>query len=119
MMGNTYKGNVYEIGKAYLFGAGDRYHVLTGINHHGEYPFQVVGNAYTLIKEIPSSDAIGKITPPPVELVDGQAYMFDWVDRPFKGSVGVYSMDAKRFYFPMGHITAEACTNIRKMVVAP
>jgi hypothetical protein len=54
----------------------------------------------------------------PIELIDGNAYMFDWSDRPMKDSIGVYSLDSQRFYFVSGHVLASYCTNIRPMTVA-
>ena len=113
----SHKGSIYEINKPYLFSDdGDiwRAFELVGVVIDSAYPFETAGGYWKRIKQI---ESVGKITPAPVELVDGAAYMFDRVDCPFKSSVGVYSMYAKRFYFPLGHITTEACTNIRKMVV--
>ena len=122
----THEGNVYEIGKPYLFSDGGNYWHLLKLKRvvvGGPLPFEVwltasKSTVFSLIKEVPASGYLGTITPAPIELIDGNAYMFDWSDRSMKDSIGVYSLDSQRFYFVSGHVLASYCANIRPMTVA-
>jgi hypothetical protein len=114
----THEGKVYEIGKYYLFSdSGCKWSVdrLACINSQNSFIFESDRSVWNLIKE--TKHAIGTITPAPIELDDGAAYMFDWIERTMKNSVGVYDLSSQRFYFVKGHILASYCTNIRLMTV--
>ena len=109
-------GKVYEIGKLYFFYDGDdeKYclHVLEGITG-GSRPFlSKNGHSYKYCKEV--SSISGTITDAPIELMDGNAYMFE-----FEGNemVGVYCIDELIFYTKGLELQIEHCTNIREMVV--
>jgi hypothetical protein len=114
----THEGNVYEIGKYYLF----RMHsvtwtlgILEKINNSDTCYFCTPFKEWLYIKEIPASEHLGTITPAPIELIDGNAYMFDYEGV---SCTGVYEAVTERFYFTRGrHILASYCTNIRPMTV--
>ena len=115
----VYEGNVYEIGKGYLFGKSLILGNLTAIDSGPLFPFKFldlegIENGAGEIHLV-SVDA-GTITPAPLFLINGNAYMFDYDGRKV-GRVGVYDEPSSRFYFPIGHVLASACTNIREMTV--
>jgi hypothetical protein len=124
----THEGNVYEIGKRYAFTdslpLGDdftvsRLNFIYAPNSDPSYVFDSEGLPYRYAVSLSEVNLdAGTITPAPIDLIDGNAYMFDWSDRPMKGSIGVYSLDSQRFYFVNGHVLASYCTNIRLMTVA-
>ena len=110
-----YKGNIYEIGQDYLFrnnGSSLTYSKLENIIFSDAYPFKTVNCNYKYIEEVPSSKHLGTITPAPIDLIDGNAYMFDY---KCETSCGIY--DGGRFYYKAGWTSAANCTNIRRMLV--
>jgi hypothetical protein len=110
-----YEGNVYEIGGLYNFSTDSTvYRQLLGIKANSEYPFIVNGNCFSSIQEI--SAILGTITPAPIELIDGNAYMFDF--GVVGNRVGVYDNSSGKFIYPAGYVSAANCTNIRPMTVA-
>ena len=118
MKGETveYKGNVYEIGQNYLFSDGGEcwtYAKLKWIRPDDSFPFvNSGGGRYSLIKKVDASQDLGTITPVPIKLIDGSAYMFDYEGET---SCGIY--DGGRFYYKAGWTSAANCTNIRRMLV--
>ena len=119
MKTDIYKGNVYEIGKPYLFSDGGENwfpSVLNGIDSAKSFPFATPYDTYKHIKQI---ESVGTITPAPLELIDGQAYQF-YLNG---AQLGFYRSDRKSF-FTMLHGGNKICgntevSNIRKLVVAP
>ena len=116
----THEGQVYQIGKRYIFCdelSGMLFiDELVTIEADKRLSFEGVHARYKYVVNQPL-DNMGEITPAPIELVDGAAYMFDWIERPMKNSVGVYDLNSQRFYFVSGHILSSYCTNIRLMTV--
>ena len=113
----TYEGNVYQIGGVYEFADwGDNWHldVLESIEREKDYPFYADGNGWKLIRE--SKSKIGTITPAPIELVDGAAYMFNV--RGGRQYVGIYDEGQDIFSISQGQwVYLEKATNIRLMTV--
>lgn len=110
---DEFGGMVYEIGKVYEFSdnidggcwiAG----VLESINHGDTFHFTVAGcEAYKHCRSLPSS-CFGTITPAPVKLIDGEAYMFDCQGETRMGfKFGEYLRIDKYTKF-----TIELCANI-------
>ena len=112
----THEGNVYEIGKHYLFGNTYQLHKLLGINSESDYPFRVLdkgqGNGFTKIHLVDLDE--GTITPAPIELIDGHAYMFNYRNC---ASVGLYQQSSFRFIQVDGFTSSMHCKDIRKMTV--
>ena len=115
----VHKGKVYEIGQEYLF-FDDNTKLIYGrlksickssshpfANHHGD-PFSSIC-AFSELKDH------GTIKPVPVELINGNAYMFDII-----GSfdlIGVFENSTHGMYRSHGKISLSLCTNIREMTV--
>jgi hypothetical protein len=113
----THDGKVYQLGKHYLFsddGSNWTISSLKSISYASDFPFRS-GFSWRLIKEFESSD-VGTITPAPIELVDGAAYMFDFQGRKVD-RIGIYHKEVNHFIFPIGHTHVTNCTNIRPMTV--
>ena len=122
-MSNTveYKGNIYEIGKGYLFGDVISnpyfYGKLQGIESDGT--FITVENSYFIFcEELPASKELGAITKAPIKLVDGAAYQFDYDDKisGMYNAVMKYQKSNNSFYFDNILFKVEYCTNIIKLV---
>ena len=116
-----HKGKVYQIGRYYLFSDSGKlwdYNILKNIDLASQFPFvNVVGVRYSLIKEVHASKDLGIITPAPIKLVDGNAYVF-----AYNGiRVGFYRASRKSFFtaFTDGNKIAAVyeCTDIRRMLV--
>jgi hypothetical protein len=115
----THEGKVYQIDQDYLFsvrGTTWVYEKLIGIDYSYSKNFCTASNEWLYIKEVPASENMGTITPAPIELINGAAYMFDYDGRKID-RVGVYDEPSNRFYFPIGHSPTSSCTNIRLMTV--
>ena len=116
------QGHVYEIGQSYLFSdGGDYWHCLRLKRIVKGYPTRfetwVTPTKFTVfdfIDELPASENIGTITPAPIELVDGAAYMFDYKHESY---IGIYTSPPHRFIVVDGWTLASYCTNIRLMTV--
>ena len=111
----TYKGNVYQIGGVYEFsddGVDWVVNKLMGVLVSGDLPFDTKKFGWKLIREV--NYTIGTITPAPVELIDGAAYMFDYKDV---ASIGLYEASTLRFIQVNGFTCSSRCTNIRLMTV--
>jgi hypothetical protein len=115
----THKGNVYEIGKYYLFSDDGISLILGKLTKvkKADWPFHTDNNdIFMYAHEVSTLKDTGTITPAPIELIDGNAYMFDYEGV---SCTGVYDAISGRFYFTIGrHILASRCTNIRPMTVA-
>ena len=116
----THEGNVYEIGKPYLFsdtGKNWVYQKLTTIYKKSRYAFGCLAGNYLHIKEIPNG--LGTITPAPIDLIDGNAYMFNVRKNTF---LGFYRANRNSFFYEIENGNKIAgvseCTNIRPMTVA-
>mgnify|MGYP003651884550 CR=1 FL=1 len=118
----VYKGKVYEINKEYLF-FDDNNKLIYGrlksickssfhpfANHHGD-PFSSIC-AFSELKDH------GTITPAPVEMINGNAYVFGINDSTY---IGFYNKFQKAFFhsrFKGVPVAAlEDCTDIREMIV--
>ena len=115
----THEGKVYQIDQDYLFsvrGTTWVYEKLTGIDYSYSKPFCTASNEWLYIKEVPASENMGTITPAPIELIDGAAYMFDYEGRKVD-RIGIYLEHDNHFVFPIGSIHTTNCTNIRLMTV--
>jgi hypothetical protein len=114
----THEGKVYQIGKIYLVDDGGDFWlplVLRAIETGSSHPFRGRHVGYKLCKEA-LLDAVGTITPAPIELVDGAAYMFDSIED--KDFLGIYAKSTDRLYYANGRYSnAEQCTSIRLMTV--
>jgi hypothetical protein len=120
----TYEGQVYEIGKYYLFNdGGDYWHFLRlkrlVVGSPLRFEVWITASKFTVfsyISEVPASECMGTITPAPIELVDGAAYMFDYHENR-KSAIGVYSKTADNFITVGNNYFTDKCTNIRLMTV--
>tara|TARA_R110000850_G_scaffold24625_6_gene71908 strand:- start:4452 stop:5036 length:585 start_codon:yes stop_codon:yes gene_type:complete len=116
----THEGNVYQIGQCYLFSMNQlhwTYASLTDIDGGYDKVFCTPEKEWLYIKEVPASENMGTITPAPIELIDGNAYMFDYDNQ---GNIsGVYDSESEKFYFTKGrHVSVSNCMLIRPMTVA-
>jgi hypothetical protein len=114
----THDGNIYQIGKQYSFsddGSNWTTSSLKSISYASDFPFRS-GFSWRLIKEFESSD-VGTITPAPIELVDGAAYMFNYANFKIRDGIGIYEQSSSRFIQLDGFTLSSYCTNIRLMTV--
>jgi hypothetical protein len=113
----THEGKVYQIGKDYLFSLNEldwTYEKLTDIDGGYEKVFCTQSYEWRYIKEIPVSRTMGTITPAPIELIDGAAYMFDYKGASY---IGIFTSPPHRFIQVDGWTLATYCTNIRLMTL--
>ena len=59
------------------------------------------------------NDRVKSLTPP-IKLIDGEAYQFDYCSHTHNG---VYGSNMKRLYHINGFISASVCTNIKLLTV--
>jgi hypothetical protein len=116
----THQGQVLKISKLYAFSNDHKHNCerrLKSVDKSNtKYPFDDhAGVSWRYIKAIDSSE-LGTITPAPIELVDGAAYMFDYEGRKVD-RIGIYLKHDNHFVFPIGSIHTTNCTNIRLMTV--
>ena len=114
----THEGNVYQIGQCYLFSDdGVHWHSdnLERIAEDDDFEFKCTSCNWKNCKSFTSAE-IGTITPAPIELIDGNAYMFDF--GVTGNRIGVYSNSSGKFIYPAGYTSAVNCTNIRPMTVS-
>jgi hypothetical protein len=118
----THEGKVYQIGKVYSFSQDRKYKCerrLKGVEKSSAgYPIvDHAGVCWRYIEVINSSE-LGTITPAPIELINGAAYMFDVRENTF---LGFYRERRKSFFYEIinGNKIAGAseATNIRLMTV--
>ena len=115
----THEGKVYQIGKDYLFSLNEldwAYAKLTDIDGGYEKVFCTQENEWRHIREIPASRTMGTITPVPIELIDGNAYMLDYRGNR-KAIVGVYNQEEESFLTRRGTLRPWNAINIRLMTV--
>jgi hypothetical protein len=122
----THEGNVYEVGKRYVFTdslpLGDDFTVskLNFIyvpNSDPSYVFDSEGLPYRYAVSLSEVNLdAGTITPAPIELINGNAYMFDW--RSSKDLIGIYSVCREIIITIGDNFISKHCTNIRPMTVA-
>ena len=116
-----HNGKVYEIGKYYLFkDLGDSALVfgeLSGIIKGSiKYPFAMKGgDDWEIIEEVPASGELGSITEVPIDLIDGNAYMFD--HSTYKNEIGLYCVSDGHLRSVLWSVEPFECTNIREMLV--
>jgi hypothetical protein len=115
-----HEGNTYEFGQDYLFSDNKvhwTYGALTDLDSGFDRVFCTVDKEWLYIKEVPASENMGTITPAPIELVDGAAYMFDLATQ----WVGFYVKERNSFFSgrSSGNKLAgvSECKNIRRMTV--
>jgi hypothetical protein len=123
----THEGNVYEVGKRYVFTdslpLGDdftvsRLNFIYVPNSDPSYVFDSEGLPYRYAVSLSEVNLdAGTITPAPIELIDGNAYMFDLATQ----WVGFYIEDRNSFFSGRSNGNKIAgvseCTNIRPMTV--
>jgi hypothetical protein len=113
----TYEGQVYQIGSVYEFsddGVKWELDYLLAVGSNPTFPFEAKKFEWELIRE--ANYVMGTITTAPVELIDGNAYMFDY-DKNSKVIVGVYNQGGESFLTRMGILRPWNVTNIRLMTV--
>jgi hypothetical protein len=118
----TSHGKIYELDKEYLFGNDGInlvYGRLVSICAQSSYPFQSdSGKLYKYIGMLSNCKDQGTITPAPIDLIDGNAYMFN-----INGTwVGFYRECRNCFFTQLVNgnkiASVNECTNIRPMTVA-
>jgi hypothetical protein len=117
----THEGKVYQIGQDYLFSDTKGtwvYSKLLGIKSDDISPFKTYILCWKFIKDMPPSEEFGTITPAPIELIDGAAYMFD-EQAPYsnKNCIGIYEKHGNKFHLKNYATLVKVCTNIRLMTV--
>jgi hypothetical protein len=120
-----YQGNVYDLEGIYLAndigsGEGNLWTTirLNSINPKSTHPFRVSDReGWKYITVIRSPQTFGTITPAPIDLIDGNAYTFDY-HKNRKPAIGVYSKSNETFLTVSDDHFAFNCTNIRPMTVA-
>jgi hypothetical protein len=120
-----YEGNVYEIGKRYAFTdnlpLGDdftvsRLNFIYAPSSDPSYVFDSEGLPYRYAVSLSEVNLdAGTITPAPINLIDGNAYMFDYKGASY---IGIYTSPPHRFIQVDGFTLSSYCTNIRPMTVA-
>lgn len=110
-------GMVYEIGKIYEFSNSGDFWVasaLDSIAYQDRFKFKSSRLKWKMCREVRGE--LGKIKPEPVELVDGEAYIFYISDRKF---VGFYNAANKMFGFSTNSnfVDASECTNITQLTL--
>jgi hypothetical protein len=116
----THEGQVYQLGQGYLFsmsGITWAYDRLLDIDGGYSKPFCTQSKEWRHIKEVPASKNMGTITPAPIELIDGAAYMFDYGNFKIRDGIGIYEQSSSRFIQLDGFTLSSYCTNIRLMTV--
>jgi hypothetical protein len=117
----TYKSQVYQIDRPYLFLNTNKkweFGYLTNIDSTSQFPFiNHASENFSSIKCVPEFRCgMGTITPAPIELVNGAAYMFDCDDH--SNVIGLFIKGGGLFLIHDGAVfNASACTNIRLMTV--
>jgi hypothetical protein len=113
----THEGKVYQLGGVYEFSDKGRDWALDELLYLDEgkaLPFCTRQYEWELIRE--ASYSMGTITPAPIELIDGAAYMFDCDEH--SNVIALFSKGGGLFLIHDGAVfNASACTNIRLMTV--
>ena len=116
----TYKGQVYQIDKPYLFlGTDGKWELgyLTKVNSASQFPFiNHLTEDFSSIECVPEfRGGFGTITPAPIELEQGKAYTFDYLSCT--DIIGLWCASRKRFIIADGCELSTQCKNIRPMTV--
>jgi hypothetical protein len=125
-----FQGVIYQTDQNYLFSMDERnwsYAKLVGINIDNtpsvnviDRPFLTPYQEWRYIKEVPTSDNMGTITPVPTELIDNAAYMFNCYHG--NNRLGFYESSQDAFFNERdgGDEVAKACecSDIRLMTLA-
>ena len=112
----VYNRKVYEIGSPYLFSEHGKewiYGILTDVDCNYKKPFCTDDQDWSSIKEIPSGNN-GTITPAPVEMINGNVYVFE-CDKHID-LIGIFSNGTFIMANDCWAIESD-CTNIREMIV--
>ena len=115
----TYEAKVYQIGSVYEFSDKGKEWALDEliyIDEGKDLPFCTRQYEWELIRE--ASYSIGTITPSPIELIDGSAYMFD-EQEPYsnRNCIGIYEKHGHKFHLKNYATLVKVCTNIKPMAV--
>jgi hypothetical protein len=114
----TYEGKVYQLGGVYEFSDKGRDWALDELLYLDEgkdLPFCTREYEWQLIRE--ANYSMGTITPAPIELINGAAYMFDPHNTKLLDVIGLYEKNNNQFYFNGRHVVLAHCSNIRLMTV--
>jgi hypothetical protein len=113
----THNGQVYQFGKKYFVGNVNRLGMLIRIDELSNYPFIISENGleFAYSKLYAGDPDMGTITPAPIELINGAAYMFDY--RASKDVIGIYSVCTETISSIGDDFISKNCTNIRPMTV--
>jgi hypothetical protein len=121
----THEGNVYEVGKRYVFTDSlplgehftvSRLNFIYVPNSDPSYVFDSEGLPYRYAVSLSEVNLdAGTITPAPIEFVNGAAYMFDY--RASKDVIGIYSVCTETISSIGDDFISKNCTNIRLMTV--
>ena len=115
----THKGNTYQIGKVYAFsdyGEEWEHDILKEFQEDSRHPCHGESENWNLIRAIEPS-GLGTITPAPIELIDGGAYMFNSHNTKLLDAIGLYEENNNRFYFNGSYADLAYCSFIRLMSV--
>ena len=112
-----YKGEIYQVGKYYLFGDKPQSHYFYGelksVDASCYSPFFAGGDNWKSCKEIYDNNH-GTITKAPIILEHGCAYQFKNIEE--NTISGIYSEDKHSFTSVSVEWLADSCTNIVKLV---
>jgi hypothetical protein len=114
----TDRGNIYQIGKYYLFTDNGKKFTLAKLTHigKGDHPFLTnEKDFFRYMYEVSTLEDTGTITPAPIDLIDGNAYMFDFREATY---TGICCYKTEQFLTLESRILYSYCTNIRPMTVA-
>jgi hypothetical protein len=114
----TYKGKVYQLGGVYEFSDNGRDWALDEllyIDEGKDLPFCTREYEWQLIRE--ASYLMGTITPAQIELIDGNAYMFNPHNTTLLDVIGLYEEKTNQFCCNGWSIILAHCSIIRPMTV--
>jgi hypothetical protein len=115
----THEGNVYEIGSVYEFsddGVDWALDYLLEVGNNPTFPFEAKQYEWELIRK--ANYTMGTITPAPIDLIDGNAYMFNPHNTTLLDVIGLYEKKTNQFYCNGWSIILAHCSIIRPMTVA-
>jgi hypothetical protein len=111
-----YNGQVLQIGKRYEFsdnGIDWTEGRLVGVDEGERHIYQTTYMRFKRMR-VGTPEGLGTITPVPVNLGHGKAYVFDYRGTSHNG---IYK-DSGRFIYTNGQASVEDVTNIRRLVDA-
>jgi hypothetical protein len=112
----THEGNVYQIGSVYEFsddGVDWALDYLLEVGNNPTCPFEAKQYEWELIRK--ANYTMGTITPAPIDLIDGNAYMFNVQGNEV---IGLYSSDDETLTSARYCLHYSMMSNIRPMTVA-